>query len=385
VSIDTTTLTFDALDRLVEGNNNGSYTQYVYGLAGNELALMNGQTLLKTRIPYPGGGAAVYLPGSSGPTLVRYWHRDWRGSVVFVYNVSGSVFTDAAYAPYGEPTHPGQQPFAWLPSETYSDLGDALYREYSIPQGRWLSPDRAGLAAVDPSDPQTWNMYAYVRNNPTSLTDPSGLDFNLECTSESDTCHNKQVGTWATDENNNRTFTASVVTSASLQDANSGNTAVVNASGVQITTAQGTYAGVFINGTPSATIQGDPKAAGWSDFTFNIFGSDVQHGNLDYGSATYKGSSNQSDVMNALSKMSGEFTYPGEGTLYNNHPGNFNFRFSTGADPSLFNYGPSPHFTVPQEPRPTVPVGPGYAMGFHVDSMTGSIPHVLCAKLGWCQ
>jgi RHS repeat-associated protein len=55
-------------------------------------------------------------------------------------------------------------------------LGDALYREYSIPQGRWISPDPAGLAAVDPSNPQSWNRYAYVRNNPLALVDPTGTD-----------------------------------------------------------------------------------------------------------------------------------------------------------------------------------------------------------------
>ena len=38
-----------------------------------------------------------------------------------------------------------------------------------------MSPDRAGLAAVNPADPQSWNRYAYVMNNPLALIDPSGL------------------------------------------------------------------------------------------------------------------------------------------------------------------------------------------------------------------
>lgn len=48
-------------------------------------------------------------------------------------------------------------------------------RQYSQTQGRWLHPDPAGLAAVDPTNPQTWNRYAYVGNNPVSYNDPWGL------------------------------------------------------------------------------------------------------------------------------------------------------------------------------------------------------------------
>jgi RHS repeat-associated protein len=49
-------------------------------------------------------------------------------------------------------------------------------REYDKTPGRWFSPDPAGLEAVDPSNPQTWNLYAYVMHNPLSLRDPGGLE-----------------------------------------------------------------------------------------------------------------------------------------------------------------------------------------------------------------
>ena len=62
---------------------------------------------------------------------------------------------------------------AWQDSGSNTD--HTLNREYSPTQGRWLTPDPSGLAAVDPSNPQTWNRYAYVTNNPLSFTDPTGL------------------------------------------------------------------------------------------------------------------------------------------------------------------------------------------------------------------
>ena len=48
-------------------------------------------------------------------------------------------------------------------------------RKYSPTLGRWMTPDPSGMAAASPSNPQTWNMYAYVLNNPTSFYDTSGL------------------------------------------------------------------------------------------------------------------------------------------------------------------------------------------------------------------
>jgi RHS repeat-associated protein len=39
---------------------------------------------------------------------------------------------------------------------------------------RFMSPDPIN-AGADPTDPQTWNAYSYVRNNPMNATDPSGM------------------------------------------------------------------------------------------------------------------------------------------------------------------------------------------------------------------
>ena len=48
-------------------------------------------------------------------------------------------------------------------------------QRYFIPRhGRWLSPDPIGKGAARLDDPQTWNMYVYSRNNPTTFNDPSG-------------------------------------------------------------------------------------------------------------------------------------------------------------------------------------------------------------------
>ena len=73
--------------------------------------------------------------------------------------------------------------------------------------GRFMSPDPMG---GHKEDPQTLNKYAYVRNNPLNLTDPTGLDFNLTCSGKkrnTATCHGGVRGTTTTitDANGNQT------------------------------------------------------------------------------------------------------------------------------------------------------------------------------------
>jgi RHS repeat-associated protein len=59
--------------------------------------------------------------------------------------------------------------------DTVANLYDFPAREYGI-QGRWPSPDPAGLYSVRLIDPQSLNRYAYIANNPLSFIDSLGLN-----------------------------------------------------------------------------------------------------------------------------------------------------------------------------------------------------------------
>src|SRR5437867_10812198 len=98
-TVDSTSVTFDALDRPVEKAGGTTYTQFVYSPMGGKLALMNGQTLSKAFVPLPGGGSAVYI---SGPTLSYYRHADWLGSSRLASTPSRTIYSETAYAPFGE-------------------------------------------------------------------------------------------------------------------------------------------------------------------------------------------------------------------------------------------------------------------------------------------
>jgi RHS repeat-associated protein len=49
-------------------------------------------------------------------------------------------------------------------------------RYYSSNMGRWMSPDPKQPSAKHLMNPQKWNKYAYVLNNPLSLVDPDGQE-----------------------------------------------------------------------------------------------------------------------------------------------------------------------------------------------------------------
>jgi RHS repeat-associated protein len=182
-------IVYDALGRAVEQDKGSacsisptSSAEIVYSPSGAKLALMNGSTLTKAFVPLPGGVTAVY--NSSG--LQYFRHPDWLGSSRLSTTTGRTKYYDVAYAPFGEPyAGSGTKDLSFTGQNQDTESGnvpggagglyDFLYREHSPVQGRWLSPDPSGLAAVNPSDPQSWNRYAYVGNRALSLIDPLGL------------------------------------------------------------------------------------------------------------------------------------------------------------------------------------------------------------------
>jgi RHS repeat-associated protein len=102
-------------------------------------------------------------------------HKDHLGSTRVMTKVDGSVYDSMDYLPFGEQiagsagsTHKftGKERDA----ETGLDNFEARYMSSSL--GRFMSADDSKY--INPADPQTFNLYSYVANNPLNAVDPTG-------------------------------------------------------------------------------------------------------------------------------------------------------------------------------------------------------------------
>jgi hypothetical protein len=137
--------TFDALGNLAEQNipSYNSTLQYLHDEQGAELGFAQAQSAGWTWIPLPGGATAVYVGGN----LQNYWHSDWLGSVRFGSTPGRGMFSDRAFAPFGEPYASAgntAQSVAGLLQNLFPDLFETPNREYHPTQGRWIIPGEAG-------------------------------------------------------------------------------------------------------------------------------------------------------------------------------------------------------------------------------------------------
>lgn len=88
--------TYDAFGRMVEKNNAGTFTEYLYSPIGLT-AIMSGQTANAFRAPIPGG--AIFTNNGSGSIVS---HMDWQGSARLSATLGHTVSRDTSYSPYGE-------------------------------------------------------------------------------------------------------------------------------------------------------------------------------------------------------------------------------------------------------------------------------------------
>jgi RHS repeat-associated protein len=182
------TLVRDALGRVVEIDDGTIKQEVLYAPFGGKIALMSGANLNTAWIPLANGAEAVY----NGSGFEYFRHPDWLGSSRLASTWSRGVYSDTTYSPYGvaydssgtsDLDFTGHNSLITNPSSS-EVLSDFMFREYSSLQGRWIQPDPAGLAAVNPADPQSWNRYAYVNNQPLNSIDLFGLDSGTQCASQ---------------------------------------------------------------------------------------------------------------------------------------------------------------------------------------------------------
>ena len=179
-------LTNDAFGRTVEWTGP---TQAVYAPDGQKFAFMQNSTLVRYIDSMVAGMARV----QNGDGTSYFQHADWLGSSwLGIHGYDGTLAYLRHYAPFGETdtsteTSSTNRNFTGQTQDSSLEIYDFPFRQQSTSQGRWLSPDPAGIAAVDMTNPQTWNRYAYVANNPLNAVDPLGLfvypclGINLDC------------------------------------------------------------------------------------------------------------------------------------------------------------------------------------------------------------
>ena len=174
----TATYTYDAIGQRLERTLNGITYDYAFDNQGKENT--------KGSVGFAGWDwSELYLGGAHAGTYAAgstyFSHTDNLGSERMETdpngNTNGSFETNL---PFGEWTSSGMQSEKGFTGDLFDNTDGYTFhtnnRQYNQTQGRWMIPDPAGLAAVDPTNPQTWNRYAYVTNNPLNFVDRRGLN-----------------------------------------------------------------------------------------------------------------------------------------------------------------------------------------------------------------
>jgi RHS repeat-associated protein len=166
---------YDAFGHRVRATVNGQTRDFLYDLNGRTIDQLTGGSLTRSEAYAEGMHLATYANSTTA-----FDNSDWLGTSRVRSNVSGTNIESCTSLPFGEDltcNSADVSPLHFTGQEHDSESGDDHFpfRYYSETMARWVTPDPAGLGAVDPTNPQTWNRYAYVMNSPLNYIDPLGL------------------------------------------------------------------------------------------------------------------------------------------------------------------------------------------------------------------
>jgi RHS repeat-associated protein len=182
---------YDADGRRVKKVVGSTATRFVYNASGQLIAEYDeGASSLTKEYVYRGGELAVTVASGA----VNYATADHLGTPRVWTNSSGSVVTGGRhdYAPFGEELFASfgvrtiganwpstiqadgqRKQYTGYERDTESGLDFAMMRYFSNLNGRFTTTDDFWKDS-DVADPQSWNKYIYVRNNPLKYVDQTG-------------------------------------------------------------------------------------------------------------------------------------------------------------------------------------------------------------------
>ena len=153
---------------ITELSSSGSWNRGEVYAAGRHLATYNNSTTYLIHTDQLGTERVrTDSSGASCETVVSLPFGDWQ-------TTSGSC---------GDPS---PMHFTGKERDSESGLDDFGARYFGSSLGRFMSPD--STAYVKPINPQSWNLYAYARNNPLLYVDPTGNTVSLANCQDKNKC-----------------------------------------------------------------------------------------------------------------------------------------------------------------------------------------------------
>src|SRR5215813_12979821 len=176
------TYTYDADGNRVEKSNGSTGTIYWY-MSPGIVAESDLTGTLKSEYVFFNGNRVARKDFSGSTTSVFYYFSDHLKTASVITDSAGTIKEDEDYYPWG-----GELQFVNNDSNRYKFTGKERDSETGLDYfgaryygnwiGRFLSPDWADKSTAVPyavfGDPQTLNLYSYVRNNPVSKADIDG-------------------------------------------------------------------------------------------------------------------------------------------------------------------------------------------------------------------
>jgi RHS repeat-associated protein len=194
-------LKYDVQGRLTTVTNAGGATTFVYDGDGGRVKKMNGSvtniyigklwectlsasaTSCKSGSAWSSANVKHIFAGSARIAIkpvtttneIKYFHADHLGTTSVVTDQTGGRGAEYVYRPYGNELLSAGGDFRYKYTGQEEDGETGLYfynaRYYDPVLARFISPDSV---VPDLGNPQAFNRYSYVYNNPLIYTDPTG-------------------------------------------------------------------------------------------------------------------------------------------------------------------------------------------------------------------